>query len=99
MHVSTARALDINTVSLVVMLALVVPAAMLSDRVGRKPMLYAITAGMVVLAWPLRWLLHQATFPAIQDALGYDGEPSAVAQGVTASSACRAHTSSVARRR
>ena len=47
MHVSTARALDINTLSLVVMLALVIPSAMLSDRLGRKPMLYAITIGML----------------------------------------------------
>ena len=65
MHVSTARALDINTVSLVIMLALIVPSAMLSDRVGRKPMLYAITIGMFVLAWPLWWLMHQATLAAI----------------------------------
>lgn len=65
MHVSTARALDINTLSLVVMLALIVPSAMLSDRVGRKPMLYAITIGMFVLAWPLWWLMHQPTLAAI----------------------------------
>ena len=47
------------------MLALVIPSAMLSDRLGRKPMLYAITIGMFVLAWPLWWLMHQGAFAAI----------------------------------
>ena len=65
MHVSTARALDINTLSLVVMLVLVVPSAILSDRVGRKPMLYVITIAMFALAWPLWWLMHQGSFATI----------------------------------
>jgi MFS transporter, MHS family, proline/betaine transporter len=65
MHVSTARALDINTLSLVVMLVLILPSLMLSDRVGRKPVLYAITIGMFVLAWPLWWLMHQPALAAI----------------------------------
>ena len=65
MHVSTARALDINTLSLVIMLLVIVPAATLSDRVGRKPMLYAVTIGMFALAWPLWWLMHQPPFAAI----------------------------------
>ena len=65
MHVSTARALDINTLSLVVMLVLLVPSAILSDRVGRKPMLYVVTAAMFALAWPLWWLMHQESFASI----------------------------------
>jgi len=59
MHVSTARALDINTGSLLVMLPLAVLGAVMSDRFGRKPPLYIATVGAVVLSWPLWWLMHQ----------------------------------------
>ena len=59
MHVSTARALDINTAGLIIMLALAVPAALVSDRIGRKPLMYVATIGTFVLAWPLWWLMHQ----------------------------------------
>ena len=65
MHVSTARALDINTSSLLVMIAVVLPSAFLSDRFGRKPLLYAATVGIFVLAWPLWWLMHQEDVAAI----------------------------------
>src|SRR5262249_34288668 len=51
MHVSTARALDINTASLFAMLPVAVLGALLSDRFGRKPPLYVATGGMVVLSW------------------------------------------------
>ena len=60
MHVSTARALDINTASLLVMLPFAVLGAIVSDRFGRKLPLYVATAGMVVLAWPLWWLMNQS---------------------------------------
>ena len=59
MHLSTARALDINTTSLVFMIAVTPLAAMLSDRVGRKPMLFVAAIGGFVFAWPLWWLMHQ----------------------------------------
>ena len=65
MHVSTARALDINTLSLLVMLALVVPSASLSDRVGRKPVLQVVAVGMFALAWPLWWLMLEGSFAVI----------------------------------
>jgi MFS transporter, MHS family, proline/betaine transporter len=65
MHVSTARALDINTLGLVAILLSVVPAAIVSDHVGRKPLLYVLTIAMVVLAYPLWWLINQGTFAAI----------------------------------
>jgi MFS family permease len=54
-----------NTQSLVVMLVLIVPSAILSDRIGRKPMLCVITIGMFALAWPLWWLMHQGSFATI----------------------------------
>lgn len=33
----------------------------LSDRIGRKPVIMASAIGMIVLAWPAFWLLHQHT--------------------------------------
>ena len=58
MHVSTADALDINTLSLIVMLPAVTLSAILSDRIGRKPLLYFVALGTLLLAWPLWWLMH-----------------------------------------
>ena len=65
MHVSTADALDINTLSLVVMLPVVPLAALLSDRIGRKPVLYFVALGSLLLAWPLWWLMHHQSFALI----------------------------------
>lgn len=62
MHVSTARALDISTINLFVMLLVTPLGGALSDRVGRKPILYFVTIGTLVLAWPLWWLMHQEHF-------------------------------------
>ena len=59
MHLTTAEALDINTANLFFMLLVTAPAAMLSDRIGRKPMLLAVALGALVFAWPLWWLMHQ----------------------------------------
>ena len=58
MHVSTARALDINTLALVAMLVCAPVAAVASDSIGRKPILYFIMVTTFVLAWPLWWLMH-----------------------------------------
>lgn len=65
MHLTTAQALDINTANLFFMLVLTAPAAMLSDRVGRKPMLVGVALGALVFAWPLWWLMHQHSFVLI----------------------------------
>ena len=65
MHVSTARALDINTASLLVMLPFAALGAIISDRLGRKLPLYVATAGAVVLSWPLWWLMNQSHALAI----------------------------------
>jgi len=59
MHVRAAVALDINTVGLLTMLVCTMPAAWLSDRIGRKPVLYFLTVGTILLAWPLWWMMHQ----------------------------------------
>src|SRR5262245_19339972 len=55
---SEAAALEINTVSMLVLLGVVPPAGWLSDRVGRKPLLIAGIGGLLVLSWPLFWALH-----------------------------------------
>lgn len=65
MHVSTARALDINTANMVVLVLVVPIAAWMSDRFGRKPMLYAVVAGYFFLSWPLWWLMHHTDSVAI----------------------------------
>jgi MHS family proline/betaine transporter-like MFS transporter len=47
------------------MLLLTAPAAMLSDRIGRKPMLFAVALGAILFAWPLWWMMHQGSFALI----------------------------------
>lgn len=59
MHQSTAAALDINSWGLLLMFLLTLPGACLSDRFGRKPLLYLVTFGMLLFSWPLWWLIHQ----------------------------------------
>ncbi len=53
-----ARALDINTISMALLLPLMVAMAWLSDRIGRRPVMLAATAFAFVAAWPLFWLMH-----------------------------------------
>jgi MHS family proline/betaine transporter-like MFS transporter len=65
MHETTARALDIETLALIVMLALALPAGLLSDRIGRKPLLLVAAIGLLLLAWPLWWLIHQEAFALV----------------------------------
>jgi MFS transporter, MHS family, proline/betaine transporter len=57
-HIAQSKALDINTISMIVLLLLLPPVGALSDFFGRKPLLLAATAGTFVLAWPLFWMLH-----------------------------------------
>jgi MHS family proline/betaine transporter-like MFS transporter len=58
-HVRAAEALDLNTLSLGVVLLTMVAAGALSDRVGRKPLLVGSALSTLALAWPLFWLMHQ----------------------------------------
>jgi MFS transporter, MHS family, proline/betaine transporter len=64
-HVEAARALDINTINMLVLLLLIPAAGALSDRVGRKPLLVASALGTLVLAWPLFWMMHHPSFGII----------------------------------
>jgi MHS family proline/betaine transporter-like MFS transporter len=57
-HIAQSTALDINTVAMLVSLILIPLIGVLSDRIGRKPILLAATGGLFVLAWPLFWMLH-----------------------------------------
>src|SRR5438045_7829745 len=43
---------------MLVSLVLIPLIGLLSDRIGRKPILLAATGGLFVLAWPLFWMLH-----------------------------------------
>ena len=65
MHFTTARALEINTIGLLVMFALTIPVASVSDRIGRKPVLYGVAIATLVLGWPLWQLLQQPSFAVI----------------------------------
>jgi len=65
MHVSTARALDINSACFVVIIAVLIATAILSDRLGRKPLIYAANVGILALAWPLWWLMQQESLLVI----------------------------------
>ena len=65
MHLSTARALDINTLALFVVMVTVPLAGLLADRVGRRPLAMFAALGTIVLAWPLWWLIHQDNFALI----------------------------------
>jgi MFS transporter, MHS family, proline/betaine transporter len=57
------RALAINTISMGAALLLIPLFGMLSDRIGRKPLLLAAAIGTALLAWPLfRMMQHQEMF-------------------------------------
>ncbi len=58
MHVSTAKALDINTLALFGILVVTPFAGMLSDKIGRKPLAIFAAVGTGILALPLWWLIH-----------------------------------------
>src|SRR5581483_9769444 len=61
-HLKAAQALDINTLNMVVLLLLVPVAGSLSDRTGRRPLLFAAGLGVLLLSWPLFWLMHHPSF-------------------------------------
>jgi MFS transporter, MHS family, proline/betaine transporter len=61
----SGRALEVNTLAMLVVLAATPCFGALSDRIGRKPVLLASVGGTVLLAWPLFWLMLQPEFASI----------------------------------
>ena len=55
---SARGALVINSINMAIMLLVIPTAAWVSDRVGRKPVLVAASAGLVLLTWPLFGLMQ-----------------------------------------
>ena len=60
-----ARALDINTISMVVIIVVLPFAGMLTDRVGCRPVLMGASAAFVLLSYPLVWMMHHDSFTII----------------------------------
>ncbi|MCX7364688.1 MAG: MFS transporter [Alphaproteobacteria bacterium] len=56
--IAPAKALEINTTSMIVLLPMMVTMGALSDRIGRKPLLLLATGLAFVSAVPLFWLMH-----------------------------------------
>jgi MHS family proline/betaine transporter-like MFS transporter len=56
--ISPSRSLEINSVSMLVLLPVLIAAGWLSDRIGRKPLMLAASLGGLVGALPLFWLLN-----------------------------------------
>jgi MFS transporter, MHS family, proline/betaine transporter len=61
-HLSATEALVINSINMVVLLMLILASGTLSDRLGRKPVLLSASMGMLLLSWPLFWLLDHPSF-------------------------------------
>jgi MHS family proline/betaine transporter-like MFS transporter len=64
-YIAQSTALDINTVAMLVTLVLIPLIGVLSDRIGRKPVLLVATGGLFLLAWPLFWMLHHAEIAVV----------------------------------
>jgi MHS family proline/betaine transporter-like MFS transporter len=59
MHFSTAKALDITTLALVVLVAVTPVVGLLADRYGRRPVMFFVSIASLCLTWPLWFALHQ----------------------------------------
>ncbi|MGE0094732.1 MAG: MFS transporter [Alphaproteobacteria bacterium] len=55
---SAALALDINTISMVVLLFTIPVAGYLSDLVGRRIFMIGVPVALLVLSYPLLWVMH-----------------------------------------
>ncbi|MBI2742204.1 MAG: MFS transporter [Rhodospirillales bacterium] len=53
-----AQALTINTISMALLIPAEIGLAALSDRIGRRAVLLAVTGLSVIAAWPLFWMMH-----------------------------------------
>ena len=61
MHYTTAKALDITTLALVVLVAVTPFVGLAADRFGRRPVMFFVTLSSLFLSWPLWLALHQQT--------------------------------------
>jgi MHS family proline/betaine transporter-like MFS transporter len=64
-HIPQATALALNSLALALLMIATPVAGIISDKIGRKPMLLLGTAGLTLFAWPLFRLMSEATIPAI----------------------------------
>ena len=58
-------ALQINSFSMAVLLAVILAMSRLSDRVGRKPILVGAAVGLLILSWPLMALMQTGSIPLV----------------------------------
>ncbi len=58
MHISTANAMDINTLCMVLLAMVPILSSTLSDKIGRKPVLLTATVLLIACAYPLWSLMH-----------------------------------------
>ncbi|MCE9650255.1 MAG: MFS transporter [Parvibaculum sp.] len=63
--VPQTTALLLNSLGLLILMLATPVSGILSDRIGRKPMILLGTGGMAIFAWPLFWLMSHGTIPAI----------------------------------
>ncbi|HSD34608.1 MAG TPA: MFS transporter [Alphaproteobacteria bacterium] len=63
--VGASIALQINSFSMAVLLAVILAMSRLSDRVGRKPILVGAAVGLLVLSWPLMALMQTGSIPLV----------------------------------
>jgi MHS family proline/betaine transporter-like MFS transporter len=70
--IAPSRALEINSLSMVIILPVTIAAGWLSDRIGRKPLMLLTSAGGLIGALPLFWLLnHPSALLAQLGQLGF----------------------------
>lgn len=64
-HIPKYQALYINTISMCVAMAIIPFAGVISDRIGRKPLMIGTVLGMLIMAVPLFRMVHHPTFSAM----------------------------------
>lgn len=62
MHFSKVQSFAVTTVCLSVIAVGVLGMGLLSDTIGRKPLLIGSTVGFIVLTWPALWLMSLGSF-------------------------------------
>jgi MFS transporter, MHS family, proline/betaine transporter len=60
-----SAALLINSINMLIMLGVILAAAALSDRIGRKPVMAAAALGLLFFAWPLMALMETGDFARV----------------------------------